>query len=262
MLLDAVVLILREVLEAAVLISVLLVLSLHLRREIQWLWWSIPLAILGTILFASYLDVITDALEGAGQEVTNASLQVLVYCLAVTIGAISLASAPHSTGRRIVLPVLMAAAVTCAAVREGAEIMIFVTGFAAATEHSVPLYAGSAIGAGIGLSLGILLFAGLRAAPLSYSFSSCLILLSMIGAGMVMQSTTLLQQVDWLPTTTPLWDSSTLINEQSVLGELLYAVFGYESTPDVHQVQIYSCCMLFMGLVLLLSWRIGKDHEH
>ena len=79
MFLNSVVIVLREVLEAAVLVSALLALARSVHLGQRWLWLALPLAAIGVALYASFLAVITDALDGAGQEVLNASLQAGVY---------------------------------------------------------------------------------------------------------------------------------------------------------------------------------------
>ena len=72
---------------------------------------------------------------------------------------------------------------------------------------------------------------------------------------MVMQATMLLEQVDWLPAGKSVWDSSALVSEQSITGELLYAVFGYESTPSYLQLALYLASLGLMLAVILLARR-------
>ena len=252
MLINSVVLILREVLEASMMISVLLALSLNMRCRLNWFWWSVPVAIVGALSYAASLDLITDSLDGAGQEVANAGLQILVYCFAVGIVWYS-ASGDVSGSRVVKLTLLMASAVACAMIREGSEILIYITGFAAVEDQRTAVFAGSAIGAGIGLSVGVLLFFALRALDASRSKITALVLLGLIGAGMVLQSTMLLQQVDLLPMGQPVWDSEALISEQSIGGELLYAVFGYESSPSFIQVILYGLSIFFIFAIYTLS---------
>ncbi len=252
MLLNSVVLILREVLEAAMLISVLLALSLKLQCGLRWFWWSAPLAMLGTLIAASNLDTITDALDGAGQEVVNAVLQILVYCLSVGVVWLS-AGTYRSRIQSRALATFMAIAVACAMIREGSEIVVYISGFAAVEEYRSAVYAGSVIGAGIGLSSGVLMYSALRALRDDLVIKACLVLICIIGAGMVMQSTILLEQVDWLPSAPALWDSSAIISEQSIAGELMYAVFGYESTPGSLQVMIYAASIAIMLVTYFLA---------
>lgn len=107
---------------------------------------------------------------------------------------------------------------------------------------------------GIGVSLGVLLYAALRALPANFASNVCYLLLAFIGAGMVMQSTMLLEQVDWLLAGEQLWDSSFLISEHSITGQLLYAVFGYEATPGINQVLLYGASL---AAVVMAWWLAG-----
>jgi len=253
MLLTSVILVLREVLEAGMLISVLLVLSLHWRLGIGWLWWSLAVGLIGAVLFASLLDVITDAFDGAGQELANASLQGLMYCLTLLIVALSRFRSSH----RGLMRFLMAGAVSCALVREGSEVLIYILGFASAQEQAAAVYAGSAIGAGIGVSLGVLLFSALRALDEERLQSASIVLIALMAAGTVLQAAMLLEQVDWLPAGQALWDSSRFVSEQSTAGQLLYAVFGYEATPSATQAVLYAVCLVAMVAAYYLSGRLG-----
>jgi high-affinity iron transporter len=249
MLLTSVILVLREVLEAAMLISVLLALSVNLKQGIAWLWWSLAAGAVGAVLFASFLDVITDAVDGAGQELANASLQLLMYCLALAI--VALIPIPGSNSR--LMSFLMASVVACAMIREGSEILVYITGFASAEEHRAAVYAGSAIGAGIGVSLGVLLYAALRAMEYGRAQLTSIVLICLMATGTIMQATMLLEQVDWLPAGEALWDSSGIISEQSIAGELMYAVFGYEAAPSATQVGLYVICMVSM----IVAYSVG-----
>ncbi|MFT4826592.1 MAG: high-affinity iron transporter [Halioglobus sp.] len=257
MLLNSVILILREVLEAAILVCVLLALSRSLRIGPRWFWYSLPLGLLGTVIVAYNLDGITDALDGAGQEVVNATLQSVVYCLTVAIVWFSFKEQQARVSAKVLTP-LMAVAVGCAMTREGSEMLIYIKGFAAVEEQRTAVYAGSAIGAGIGLSLGVLLYSALGALRDSRTIASCAMLLALIGSGMVMQAVMLLEQVDWLPAGQAIWDTSDLISEQSITGELLYAVFGYESTPGVLHVTLYILSIGITAVVYYLSRYRGR----
>ena len=236
MLLNSVLLVLRGVLEARVLVSVLLALSRSLGQRLRWVGWAVPMALLGSLWFAASMDTLTDALDGAGQEVTNATLQIMVFACTVAVIFLEGLCRP---GRWPPMCALMLAAVTLALVREGSEIWIYISGFAAAPELRESVLAGSVIGAGIGVSLGILLYSTLMAMSPDWRRALCLVLLALVGAGMVMQATMLLEQVDWLEAGRPLWDSSFLVSEASITGELLYAVVGYEATPSAVQVLLY-----------------------
>jgi high-affinity iron transporter len=255
MLLDSVILVLREVLEASILVSILLALSNGLHLSTRWLWWSLAAAAAGSWLFAAALEEITDALDGAGQEVANAGLQLGVFCLVLAIVATT-ARAPSGRAGRALQAVIIAC-VTATMIREGSEILVYITGFSAAAAQHTAVYAGSAIGAGIGISTGILLFSALRALPAGIARGSALAILGLIGTGMLMQASMLLEQVDWLPSGPALWDSSGLVAEQSIPGQLLYAVFGYEATPSGIQVGLYALGLTLVAGAWLARRRTG-----
>lgn len=268
MLLNSVVLLLREVLEAAVLVSVLASLAHTFTLGFRWFTWALLPASLGVMLYANALPHITDWLNGAGQEVVNVGLQSAVF---LVIGAIVFVLASYHSQELLglariskkrlthLLPSLFGAAVVCAAIREGSEIYIYISGFTVAPELRVPVFSGSAIGAGIGVSLGILLFYFLTTLPRQRSFRFCLSLLALIGAGMVVQATVLLEQIDWLSGGAPVWDTTALVPEQSLLGELLYAVFGYESTPSIYQVLLYLGSLIFVSGAYFFGRRFRKS---
>ncbi|MDP4788877.1 MAG: FTR1 family protein [Haliea sp.] len=258
MFLNSVVIVLREVLEAAVLVSALLALARNARLGNGWLWMALPIATCLVLLYAYLLAVITDAMDGAGQEVINASLQVGVYLLLLPI--LVAGCSPVGSQRRRMLSALMTVAVTFAIVRECAEVHIYVRAFAALQEHASAVWAGSALGIGIGVSAGVLVYAALRALPARWSQQGCQAMLALIGAGMVMQATMLLEQVDWLPDQAPVWDSSPWLSEQSFMGELLYAVLGYEATPGVLQVTLYLGSLLVAAGALWWGWKERVKH--
>lgn len=256
MLLDSVILVLREVLEAAALISVLLALSGLMRLRGSWLIYGLIVGMIVTFGVATELETITDALDGSGQEIANATAQFIVCGLILAIVALSARSGYNKeAAKQSELRSLMMFAVALAFAREGAEIYVFISGFATSDEYRDAVFAGSLLGAGIGVSLGILGYSALRALQPA---TGCLVstaLLALIGAGMSMQATVLLEQVDWLPAGKPFWDSSWLIDEQSMAGELLYAVFGYEATPGVTQLAVYCLSLTAIAFAYCLGRR-------
>jgi high-affinity iron transporter len=70
---------------------------------------------------------------------------------------------------------------------------------------------------------------------------------------MAAQTILLLNQADWLPFTPTAWDTGGLLSESSVLGQLAYALIGYEATPSIMQVGAYT-----LGLVIVLLSPISR----
>ncbi len=68
----------------------------------------------------------------------------------------------------------------------------------------------------------------------------------------------MLIQADYLPDG-QLWDSSAFLPEDGLLGQLLYAMVGYEASPAPVQVAIYLLSLSLMLLALFLRYRAGAS---
>ncbi|MEJ2401727.1 MAG: FTR1 family protein [Xanthomonadales bacterium] len=247
MLLTSVILILQETLEAALLFSILAVITLQVGgRPRNWLPWGLLAGGLLAWVYALNLRRISEWFDYVGQEVVNAALQLgiafAIVLLAVWLGrrAAKKETAP-APGRRV-FGFLCAATVALAITREGSEILVFLGGFLAAQNSVQALLTGSGIGFGIGVSVGFLLFYGLLALADNTRTPGRvlpLVLLALFGGNMFAQAAVQLMQADWLAAGPALWDSSAWLSEQSVTGRLLYALIGYESNPSATHVTAY-----------------------
>jgi high-affinity iron transporter len=247
MLLNAVIIILREVLEISLLITLMVSLSHSLKLPLSWLIWSIVSGLFGSFLYAYNIVRISAWFEGVGQEVLNASLQYLIYLLLAgfCIGLVNKTSV--TTVSLTLISWVMALCVSLSISREFSEIIIYLQVFSADEQGFKSVMMGAFLGAGIGLSLSVIFYYALDYLSRHRSHTIILFIFAFLAAGMLLQATQLLIQADWLPAQHPVWDSSAWIAEQSVLGQLLYAVFGYEATPSLLEVVIY-----IIGLFIIL----------
>mgnify|MGYP006287515465 CR=1 FL=1 len=265
MLLKSVIITLREVLEAALLLSILLAVTRSLDLRARWFGASLAAGVAGSILYGSQLGAVSNAFEGMGQELLNATLQVAIYLLLSVIAALLIANRQGTANHVPLLQASMLLAVTLAVVREGAEIIIFLSAFRYQPDLLPGVLAGALLGAGIGFSIGALLYYLLRALPQRYMVSAACVLLILVAGGMSLQATQLLIQADWLPALPTMWDSSALLSEESLVGQLLYALVGYEATPTQLEVVIYFSSVFAMALVLGFSryvYRNNNSIEH
>lgn len=243
MLLNSVVIVLREVLEAALLFSVFLACSRILQLGFRWALPALLTGLLGATAYGYFLGPISEWFDGVGQEVGNALIQYSAFLL--------LAMAVFFLGREIAYPrssrsalrVLMAAAVACAFTREGAEILVYITGFWQLSDFFSAVGVGSVVGACIGFSVGVLFYYVLVAQPSRRALPISVVLLLLIAAGMSSQATRLLIQADWISAAGPLWNTSAILSEQSLAGQLLYALIGYEASPAAIEVAAHLLSM-------------------
>jgi len=261
MLLSSVILVLREVLEAALLFSLLMALSRRLEISCRWVFLSLGAGLLGAAVYGINIDIVSEAFEGVGQELLNAVLQIFIYLVLSMIAGLSLIHVQGRKAPQLLFTSLMTLCVALAIVREGSEIMIYLSGFLAVDDLRVPVLSGGAIGAGIGVSVGSVVYFLLLSFKKSVARSAGAVLLMLVAAGMASQATLLLIQADWLPAQYPLWDSSWLVSEQSVTGQLLYALLGYEATPTAIQVGAYLGSMLVLVAIALLVGRLVQPER-
>lgn len=250
MLLTSVLLILQETLEAALLVSMLAVVSLHAGRRLAWLPWAFVAGIALALAYAANMREISEWFDYVGQEVVNAALQLAIALVLVPLGWLlgrglaGRAGATVSPGGAPGYGLLCALAVMLAITREGSEILVFLTGFAGQQEQAHAVLSGSAIGFGIGVSVGILLFFALLPLQGPRGRWVPVALLALFGGNMLAQAALNLVQADWLQAGPRLWDSSAWLPEHSVAGRLLYALVGYESSPSAVQAVSYGAGVL------------------
>jgi high-affinity iron transporter len=256
-LLNSVVIVVREALEAALMISILLALSRILDVRVRWIAAALTLGALSAALYGYSLSEISDLFDGVGQEVSNAALQYLIFVLLMLCLFRLTRDRP---GESATLPTVMAIAVMLAIAREGSEILVYLSGFLSSSDFLASVAIGSAIGAIIGISVGILFYYLLLALPPRRALPAAGILLILVGAGMCAQATRLLIQADWLSAGAPLWDTSGWLPEQSTFGQLLYALVGYEASPTAPEVITYLISIAVMALVFLAGRHLGHRH--
>jgi high-affinity iron transporter len=256
MLINSVVIVLREVIEAALMVSVLLAASRLLRLGTRWLVFALALGLIGATMYGQFLDLISELFEGVGQELFNALLQFAVFLSLAVVAFLVARQHGKPTDRDTILPAMMASAVAFGVTREGSEILIYVSGFVQINEFLSSVGVGSLAGAAIGFSVGVLFYYLLLALPARRALLVSLLLLGLAAAGMSAQATGLLIQADWISVAGPIWNSSGFIAEDSMPGQLLYALIGYEACTSAIDVSAYVASILIMALSVLAGWSV------
>ena len=248
MLLTSVIVVLHEVLESALLISVLIALSGTLGISQRWVVWALGLGLLSAIGFSLGINTISDWYDGVGLEVVSAFMQGAIYLLLVAFALLVLWNTHSTRTGSLLIRIIMVLIVALAVAREGVEVLIYMYAHTESLPHFLHALTGAVIGAAIGISVGVLLYYLLSYPAIGKSPTTGLVLLGLIGAGLLSQAVLLLIQADWVPSHLPLWDTTAVLSESSVTGKLLYVLIGYEATPTAIQVSFY-----FGGLAVLLT---------
>lgn len=273
MFLSTAILVLQEILEAALLVSVLMVLTRLLTRNsreqihvsLLWLPVAIGAGLFGSWLYAYFFPDISEWFDYVGLEVTNAGIQLVI------LAALVLFCFMYTQGNRQMrapllgqlTPVLMGLMVALGIVREVSEIILYLNGVLANPVNVTPTVLGASLAAGIGVSSGIVLYYLLLSLAVAWSYRVSMLLLALFAGNLASQIVILLTQADWLPYTRELWDSSRIIPEFSITGQLLYALVGYEANPSLLQVVCYgvSALLIVISPLFLLAWRRAGEGE-
>ena len=76
MLVNSLIIVLHEVLEAALMISVLMAITRRLELRLRWLATALFLGFAGALAYARLLAPVSNLFDGVGQELVNAALQI------------------------------------------------------------------------------------------------------------------------------------------------------------------------------------------
>lgn len=259
MLLDAVIIILREVLEAAMLTSVFLAISKTLGLGFYWFVISLVTGILGAYWYALNIGWISGLFDYTGQELFNGSLQIGIYLSAFVTASMMSVGYRGVRHYATVVKVAMAITVTLAVAREGVEILLYMSTFVHDRHKLIRVLIGGVVGASIGASVGIIVYYMLVLNPARRSLLWCHMVLAVVASGILGQAVPLFEQIDILPSTEPLWNTSSIVSETSPVGQLLYAIVGYEATPSRWQVAVYGTGLLLFGVLLWYRFRRGGE---
>ena len=252
--LGSAVIVLRESVEAALIIGVVAAATRNIPRRGHWLAVGIAGGVLGSLLVAASAGRIAEWADGLGQEIFNAIvLGVAVLMLAwhsiwmasharEVIGDARRVASDVGTGQRGLSAIALVIAI--AVLREGSETVLFLYGLHAGGDSTASVAAGGMTGLAGGVAIGVAMYAGLLRIPLRWFFAVTGTLVLALAAGMAGQAAHFLIQAGLLPPLVePLWDTSAVLPDHSPLGEFLHALMGYEAQPPGMQV-LFFCVVL------------------
>ena len=261
----------RETLEISIILSIIVAATRGIAGRNRWVWAGIGGGLLGSAVVAYFASAISNAIEGMGQEVFNAGvLFVAVLMIGWTVVWMqsharemvhkikTVGIAVHNGSLRLYA---LAVVVSLSMWREGAEIVLFMTGIIKTSEESLlAIVAGGVAGAVIAGIIGLLLYLGLVKFSTKYLFATTSWLLILLACGMSAQAAGYLVSADMLPVLSPqLWDSSSLLSESSVFGKIMHAMLGYTERPSGMQGVFY---LITFGLIVSLLKITQRKKTH
>lgn len=256
----------REVLEAALIIAIVLGASVGVDRRGRWVVGGAALGLLGAGVVAAFASGIAEAFSGTGQALLDAV--VLFFAVAMlawhniwmSAHARELAAevrelgAAVKAGRRTLAALLVISFV--AVMREGSELVLFVWAIAASGASVSAMIAGALAGIGAGALVGLLLYRSLLFIPVRHFFRVTAWLILFLTAGLAAQGAGFLNQIGALPALgTGLWNSSAILSQGSILGQMLHVLVGYVARPSGIQVLFYASTLIVVYVSMRLVAR-------
>ena len=266
--LSATLIVFREVLEAALIIGIVLTATRGVAGRARSIALGIAAGIGGACLVAYFADTLAQAAEGVGPELFNACVLLVAtamlawHNLWMVQHGRALASEMNQVGQAVATgnrPVqVLAIVVALAVLREGAEVVLFAYGIAAAGTDTNTLFMGGLLGVVAGMAVGGALYLGLLRIPTRHLFAVTSGLLVLLAAGMAAQASAFLIQAGLLPAIKPvLWDTSAVLSEKSVFGQMLHTLVGYVDRPAGMQLLVYVFAVALIGGLTMAARKPG-----
>ncbi len=230
MLINSVILFLRDALPIFILIALILSLQVYTTRILVR---GVLLGLAGCVLISLNLSGLSELYEGSGFELVKCLLIALLFAACSIIYLFPTQKSPLVNGAIIV-------AIASIIVPNASSFIVYFAGFWSNTSDNLSLSLGTILGIGISLSVATLTYLSLlmlRSARLNHA---CLLIFC---AGQTAQITSLLQQINWLSGENRLWDTSHWVSDTSEYGHLFNAIFGYEATPNTTYLIIYGIAL-------------------
>ncbi|HEY9527950.1 MAG TPA: iron uptake transporter permease EfeU [Anaerolineales bacterium] len=260
---------LREGLEAALIIGIVLgALSKIRRSDLSPAVWLGTLSAVGvSILTAVVLTAFGMSLEEKAEQIFEGVTMLIAAGILTWMifwmrkqarflkseleAGVNKAAA--STGKRAMFWMAFVAVV-----REGVELALFITAAFFAgdqtqlTSNIIQTLAGTILGLGTAALLGWTLFATTVRLDLRRFFQVTGILLILFAAGLVAHGVHEFNEVGWIPAVIEhVWDVNAIVDENSVPGQLLRILFGYNGNPSLTEMIAYFAYLV----VVTIQWR-------
>jgi high-affinity iron transporter len=267
---------LREGLEAALIIGIVLGALQKIRRTdlAPMLWYGTLAAVGVSILTAVLLTLLGLSLEGSAEQIYE-GITMFIAAGLLTWMIFWMGQQARTLKTELEADVNKAAAsrnkralfwmAFIAVVREGVELAFFITAafFAGNNENigtnTIQTLAGVVLGLGTSILLGWSLFATTVRLDLRRFFQITGFILILFAAGLIAHGIHEFNEVGWIPNIVEhIWDVNALIDENSVTGQLLKALFGYNGNPSLTEMIGY---FIYLIVVAILFQRntVKKD---
>ena len=262
----------REAIEAGLIVGIVLAATRGVPGRVRQVTVGVAAGVAGACVVAVFAGSIAELFDGAGQEVFNAAVLLLAVVM-LTWHVVWMAShgremaaelrrtgAEVAAGRRPVSA--LSVVVGVAVLREGFEVVLFLYGIAVGGAVGwQSMLAGAVAGLVLAGGLTALTYAGLVRLPAHRLFQVTGWMVTLLACGLAAQAAGFLQQggvVEVLGGT--VWDTSSVLAADSIVGRVLHTLVGYTDRPTGLQVVVY---LGTLAVIAVLSrWQAASSRRN
>lgn len=251
---------LREGLEAAIVISILVAFLVKSERRdaLKWVWLGVGAAVAMTLVVFLAIQFGENTITGLAAEAIAGVASLVAVAIVTTMvlwmkkAAASMSGELRGDMARALQtgPLAVALLAFFAVGREGVETALFMVGYAEATT-SWPLI-GLIVGVLIAGAIAYAMYRGALSINLGKFFTYTGVFLIIIAAGILSYGIGALQTVGWLPgLASRAFDITAWFNWSSWYGEVIQGIFNVTPTPTVLQLVGWSSYLVVVLAVFL-----------
>ena len=247
---------LREGLEAALIVGIILAYLAKTRRadSSRYVWLGAGLAVIASLAAGTAIYVTAGDLSGRAEQVFEGSAMLLAAGVLtwmifwmrreaanVRTGLQSQIDSRLARGSWLGIATLAFVAVA----REGIETVLFL--FAASRTAESPFWAtlGGVIGLVAAIGIGYVLYRGTARLNLRTFFGVTSVILIVFAAGMLSHAVHEFVEAGLVPgIVEPVWDTGTVLSDKSGAGRFLASLFGYSNDPSFSEVVAWSLYLI------------------
>ena len=258
------VLFLREGLEASLVVSILFAALRQMgqSRQMRAVWIGVGLAVAGSLVGGVALYATIREYDGSRFQTVFETITYLLAVVLLTTMTFWMQNHSRTLKREITEKATAASSGFALGLlafttvgREGLESAVFTLAFAFQS-NGLFLLAGAILGIAAAVVLCVMIYRlGYR---LDYRifFRVMGIVLLIFAAGLLGDAVQNMQALGWIPIgTAHVWDTSGILSQETMVGDMLHAFVGYSDTPSVLQIIFYA---VYLALAGVLFWRITR----
>jgi high-affinity iron transporter len=263
-LLSALLITLREGLEAALIIGIILAYLARTdnRQGFKPVWFGVSLAVLSSLIAGVVIFILAGEFSGQAEEIFE-GLAMFVAAGVLTWmifwmrkQAINIKAHLHAQIQSVLTSgsslglVLLAFVVV---VREGIETVLFLFAATRVAESPLLFTIGGFLGLAIAIGIGYSIYKGTSKLNLRTFFNVTSIVLIVFAAGLLTHGMHEFHEAGIIPSVVEhIWDINHILPEESVFGRFLVAIVGYNGNPSLVEVVTY---IIYLALALGFYFR-------